>query len=77
MDFLRLAQVNEISPTVLMEKLNSGDVQVIDVRAPAEWKLSAIDGSINIPITLFNKSTIGGISLDKKNLKTNIIRLVF
>lgn len=70
--WIPLGRVNEVPSAELMEKINSGDVQIIDVRTPAEWKLSAIEGSINLPITSFNKSTVDALNLDKKRLTVAI-----
>jgi len=70
--WIPLGRVNEVTSLALTEKLGSGDVQIIDVRTTAEWKLSAIEGSINLPITSFNKSTIDALNLDKKKLTVAI-----
>lgn len=70
--WIPLGRVNEVTAELLTEKLNSDDVQVIDVRTPSEWKLSAIKGSINLPITRFNKSTVDTLNLDKRKLTVAI-----
>lgn len=66
--WIPLGRVNEVTSMELIEKSHSGDLQIIDVRTPAEWKLSAIEGSHNLPITNFNKSTIDALNLDTKKL---------
>ena len=47
-----LGRVPEISSQDLYAKLKSGQAPyILDVRTPAEWKSSRIDGAVNIPIT--------------------------
>lgn len=70
--WIPLGRVNEVTSMELIDKLGGSDVQIIDVRTTAEWKLSAIEGSINLPITSFNKSTVDALSLDKKKLTVAI-----
>lgn len=70
--WIPFGRINEIDANSLMERLSSDNVQIVDVRTLAEWKLSAIDSSINIPITSFNRVTIENLNLDKNKLTVAI-----
>ena len=45
--------VVEITPTELAERLNAGDVDLIDVREPHEWDIARIPGARLIPLGEF------------------------
>lgn len=62
-DWLPIGRVQEISPEALNERLKS--VQIVDVRTPAEFKQSHIQGAVNLPITHFSKKAINGLSLEQ------------
>lgn len=71
--WIPFGRVNEISAQKLEEAINSNtDLQLVDVRTESEWKLSAIEGSVNLPITHFKKSEIEKLDLDPKKLTVAI-----
>ncbi len=45
-----LESVADIDPHTLRERLQSGEVQLIDVRARSEWETGHIAGALNIPL---------------------------
>ncbi|WP_022967021.1 rhodanese-like domain-containing protein [Denitrificimonas caeni] len=63
-DWLPFGRVKEISSEDLLDKLES--VQIVDVRTSAEFKLSHIQGAVNLPITNFSESAIDGLSLERE-----------
>ena len=62
-DWLPFGCVAHISAAALNEYLP--DFQIIDVRTPAEFQKSYIQGAINLPITQFSKKAIEHLSLDQ------------
>ena len=46
-----IGRVGRITAAALSERLQSKALQVIDVRAPAEWQESHIPGSVNLPLS--------------------------
>ena len=46
-----VGRVGRITAAALSERLQSKALQVIDVRAPAEWQESHISGSVNLPLS--------------------------
>lgn len=42
--------VEEVTPDEVKEKLERNDVQVVDIRSPAEFRRGHIPGAINIPM---------------------------
>jgi hydroxyacylglutathione hydrolase len=45
-----LEKVADIDPASLREKLQRGELRLVDVRAPSEWDAGHIDGASNIPL---------------------------
>ena len=41
-------RVPEIAPEQLAQRVDAGEVQLLDVRTRAEWKASHIEGAINV-----------------------------
>ncbi|MBS61785.1 rhodanese-like domain-containing protein [Salinisphaera sp.] len=64
MQWLPFGKVPEISPQELQQKL--GDVQIVDVRTPSEFRSSHIDGATNLPITQFSQRSIADLELDQR-----------
>lgn len=48
--WLPFGRVPGVAPGVLAEQLERGDVQILDVRSAVEWRLSHIQGAINVPL---------------------------
>ena len=63
--WMPFGSVPEIGAVELWRTIESGEVQLIDVRTSQEWRFSAIRGSRNIPITGFNRETVESLELDK------------
>lgn len=42
--------VREVTPDELAEKLDDGDVQIVDIRSPAEFDRGHVPGAINVPM---------------------------
>lgn len=42
--------MKEVTPTEVKERIESGDIQVVDIRSPAEFKRGHIPDAINIPM---------------------------
>jgi rhodanese-related sulfurtransferase len=63
--WIPFGSVPEIGAIELWRTIESGEVQLIDVRTSQEWRFSAIEGSWNIPITSFNRETVESLELDK------------
>lgn len=72
--WLPFGKVAELSPEELQQKMEQGQVQIIDVRTRQEWLGSHIPGAINLAITHFSKSNIESLNLDK-NIPTVAICL--
>lgn len=62
-DWLPFGHVPEISADRLNEQLD--EVQIVDVRTPAEFRRSHLQGAVNLPITQFSEKAINELSLDK------------
>ena len=56
----------EITASELNKKMQESEVQVVDVRTRAEWRLSRISGAINLPINRFSQENIQSLGLDKE-----------
>ena len=51
-----LRRTERITAQSLSEMISSNDPpQILDVRRPGEWKLSSIEGSVNIPLNHLNE----------------------
>jgi hydroxyacylglutathione hydrolase len=46
---LRLAAVESIDPPMLAERLRRGEVSLLDVRDPDEWRSGHVEGSLHVP----------------------------
>jgi rhodanese-related sulfurtransferase len=64
--WIPFGSVPEVTAIELWETTESGEVQVIDVRTTKEWRISAIQGSKNIPITRFTHETVHALNFDKE-----------
>lgn len=74
--WIPLGKVDEISAQQLWSKIQESEVedsneknvgkriQILDVRSQLEWSTSAIQGSINLPITQFSQQNIQAFNLD-------------
>ena len=65
LSWIPFGSVPEVTANELHNKMQNTDVQIVDVRTSAEWKLSRICGSINLPITHFTQNNIQTLKLDK------------
>ncbi len=72
--WLPFGKVAELSTKALQQKMEQGQVQIIDVRTRQEWRLSHIPGAINLAITHFSESNVESLKLDK-NMPTVAICL--
>ena len=45
-----MADEHELTPAEVTEKLDAGQVQLVDVREPDEWAEYRIPGSVHIPL---------------------------
>ncbi len=63
--WIPFGSVPEITALELWQCIQSGQVQLIDVRTSKEWRLSAIGGSSNVPITGFTREAVESLELDK------------
>ena len=52
-DAPKIAELPEITPRELAERLRAGDVTLIDVREPFEWEIARIDGATLVPLATF------------------------
>ncbi|ADJ16348.1 rhodanese-like domain-containing protein [Halalkalicoccus jeotgali] len=43
--------VEELTPEEVKEKVEEGEVRVVDIRSPAEFERGHIPGAINVPMT--------------------------
>ena len=66
LSWLPFGSVPEISVSDLNKKHQASEVQIVDVRTHAEWKLSRIPGAINLPISRFTQANIRALKLDKE-----------
>ena len=64
--WLPFGSVPEISASDLNKKMQTSNLQIVDVRTSAEWKLSHISGSINLPLNNLTQANIQALKLDKK-----------
>jgi rhodanese-related sulfurtransferase len=62
--WLPFGSVPEFTANELWERVQSDEIQLIDVRTPQEWRYSAIKGSQNIPLTRFFRKTVESLELD-------------
>jgi len=53
--WLPFGKVPEVEPESLERQLDSGDVQLVDVRTRGEWRAGHIRGAVNVPITEFGQ----------------------
>jgi rhodanese-related sulfurtransferase len=64
--WIPFGSVPEVTAIELWGNIESGEVQIIDVRTTKEWKISAIKGSKNIPITQFTREAVQASNFDKE-----------
>jgi rhodanese-related sulfurtransferase len=64
--WIPFGSVAEITASELWRNIESTEVQIIDVRTSTEWKISAIQGSKNISITLFSETAVRALGFDKE-----------
>lgn len=57
-------EVPEVTPDELEAMIEAGDVQILDVRTRAEWRMSRIEGAYSVPIGRLEKHT-AHLDLDK------------
>ena len=64
--WIPFGSVPELTAIELLGNIESGEVQLIDVRTTKEWRISAIQGSKNIPITQFTREAVQALNFDKE-----------
>ena len=58
--------VPHISPEEALDRLQSGDAVLIDVREPDELDVVAIDGAVNVPMSSFDAKAVLNAAGDKE-----------
>ena len=63
--WLPFGNVPEMDAETVFQRLESKDVQLVDVRTVMEWDKSHIKGAIHLPITHFSVNSVNELTLKK------------
>jgi len=63
-----MTNIKNIEAKALSKLLNDGNVLVIDVREPAEYRAESIEGSVNIPLSKISPSELDNLNYKKEKI---------